>query len=183
MNKALLAALLLSLSAPTLSLAETNVNISVGVPSIPIPAPPQIFFKTPPLFLAPPNLGFYIGVDIPQDLIFISGNYYLFQGNGWYRARHYNGPWASVRRDRLPPPIRNYSIDRIRQHREQEFRSYEREHDHYRGRHYRPGLEEKEYRKEQRRYEKEDRKREKEERKYERREDHRDHGRHRGHDD
>lgn len=182
MNKSIVAALLASLALPALAISETNVNISIGAPPLPIPAPPRVVFQAPPLFLSPPSLGFYIGVDMPYDLVFISGSYYLFQGNSWHRAKHYNGPWTVIRHEHLPPQIRNYSIDRIRQHREQEFHSYQREHDHYRGRHYRPGKEEKRYYKEQRRHEKEERKREKDDRKHGR-DDHHDRGRHGGHDD
>ncbi len=182
MNKTIIAALLVSLSVPTLALSETNVNISVGVPAIPVPAPPRVVFQAPPLFLSPPGIGFYVGVDMPYDMVFISGNYYLFQGNGWYRSRDYNGPWAFVRRDRLPPSIRNYNIERIRHHREHEYLSYRNEHDHYRGRHYRPGKEENEYRKDNHERDKEEKRYEKEERKHDRDERH-DHGRHGGHDD
>ncbi len=182
MNKTIIAALLVTMSVPTLAISETNVNISVGVPAIAIPAPPRVVFEAPPLFLAPPNLGFYIGVDMPHDIVFISGSYYLFQGNGWYRARHYNGPWVSVRHDRLPRSIRNHRIDKIRDYREREYRSYQHEHEHYRGRHYRPDKEEKEYRKEQHRRDKEEKRYEKEERKRDKHEHH-DRGRHGGHDD
>ncbi len=183
MNKAIIASLIASLAFPALALSETNVNISIGAPPVAVLAPPRVVFQTPPLFLAPPKLGFYIGVDMPYDLVFISGSYYLLQGNSWYRSGHYDGPWASVRHDRLPPAIRGYNVDRIRQHREQEYRAYQQERDHYRGRHYRPDKEFKKERKAQKRYEKEERKRDKEERKYEKREEHQDHGKHRGHDE
>jgi hypothetical protein len=154
MNRTIVTALLVALAVPALAAAEANVNINIGLPTISVPAPPRIVFESPPLFLSPPKLGFYIGVDMPYDMVFISGNYYLFQGNTWYRARHHNGPWESVRNDRLPREVRNHRIEKIREFREREYRSYQHGRDQYRGRHYRPGKEMQEYRKEERRQEK-----------------------------
>ncbi|MGB4599414.1 MAG: hypothetical protein WBI04_05490 [Trichlorobacter sp.] len=153
----LLAALL---TAPCFVLAETRVgvNINVGLPAPPLPGLPRITFEVPPLFLAPPSLGFYVGVDMPHDLVLVSGNYYLFQGNHWYRASHYNGPWTSTRYEQLPQQIRRYKVENIRYHRDHEYRSYHDDRDHYRGKHYRPAKEGKQYRKEEKRWEKEERK-------------------------
>lgn len=169
MMSLLLAALL---AAPGASHAEVSVNINVGAPALPLPPPPplppplpggpKIIFQAPPLFLSPPSLGFYIGVDMPYDMMMVSGNYYLFQGNNWYRARHYNGPWVMTRYEQLPPQVRRHKMERIRYYRDHEYRAYAADRDHYRGKHYRPGKErrkhEKEYRKEQKRWEKEERK-------------------------
>jgi len=168
MKKTIVSALLIALTTPALVTAETNVNISVGVPAAVLPALPHVVFEAPPLFLSPPKLGFYVGVDMPYDMVFISGIYYLFQGNGWYKAQHHNGPWQSVRTDRLPREIRNYRIEKIRDYREREYRAYEHDRNQYRGRHHRPGKEDKEYRKEERRN---DRVQEKEERHNDRRQD------------
>ncbi|HIJ96168.1 MAG TPA: hypothetical protein HPP94_10640 [Desulfuromonadales bacterium] len=168
MNKVLISAILIALAAPVLASAETNVNINVGVPALIVPPVPRIFFETPPLFLSPPKLGFYVGVDMPYDMVFISGTYYLFQGNTWYQARHHNGPWNAVRNDRLPREVRNHRIERIREFREREYRSYEHDRDRYRGRHYRPVKEKKVYRSEEHRHEKP---REREERHNDRRQD------------
>lgn len=195
MNKVIAVAIIASLAIPSLALSETNVNISIGAPAIPVPALPRVVFQAPPLFLAPPALGFYIGVDMPYDMVFISGSYYLFQGNNWYRSSHYNGPWATVRHEHLPQSVRKYKIDRIRHHREHEYRAYQQKREHYSGRHYRPGRDEKEERREHKRYEKEERRYEKNERRYEKeerkhekehggdRDDRQDRGRHRGNKD
>ena len=162
----LLAALL---TAPSLALAEADVrvNINVGVPlppPPPLPRAPRVFFNAPPLFLSPPSLGLYIGVDMPYDLVLISGSYYLFQDNNWYRARHYNGPWVLTRYEQLPPKIRKHKLEKIRYHRDHEYRSYHDNRPQYRGKHYRPGKPEKdgkEYRKERQHLEKEERRRDK----------------------
>lgn len=164
----LLASLLLAalLAAPSLALAETRVgvNINVGLPAPPLPPPPplpgapRVTFDVPPLFLAPSSLGFYVGVDMPHDLILVSGSYYLFQGNHWYRANHYNGPWHATRYEQLPHQVRRYKVEKIRYHRDHEYRSYHDNREQYRGKHYRPGKEEKQYRKEDKRRDKEERK-------------------------
>lgn len=162
------------LATPVASQAESNVsvNINVGAPVLPLPPPPplppglpKIFFDVPPLFLSPPSLGIYIGVDMPYDLMLVSGSYYLFHGNHWYRASHYNGPWAATRHDQLPPQVRRHKLEQIRYQRDHEYRAYAADRDHYRGKHYRPGKQQKERRKQDKEYRKEQKRWEKEERK------------------
>lgn len=173
----LLAALL---AAPVCVQAESNVsvNINVGAPVLPLPPPPplpgapKIFFNAPPLFLAPPSLGFYVGVDMPHDLVMVSGIYYLFQGNHWYRANHYNGPWVATRYEQLPPQVRQHRMEKIRYYRDHEYQAYNADRQHYHGRHYRPDHEDKEHRKQEKEYRKEQKRWEKEERKH-----HKKHGR------
>jgi len=145
------------LALPVTAPAEVNVNVNVGIPAprVVVGPPPAVLFERPPLFLAPPSLGFYVGVDGPYDIVFASDFYYIFYGNSWYRSTHYNGPWRAVRYERLPPGIRKHRLEQIRSYRDVEYRSYERERDHYRGRHFRPDKEWKERRKEERRQEKE----------------------------
>lgn len=162
------------LAVPSFALAESNVsvNINVGLPAPPLPPPPplpgapKIFFSAPPLFLAPPSLGFYVGVEMPYDIMLVSGSYYLFQGNHWYRAGHYNGPWVVTRYEQLPPQVRQYRVEKIRYYRDHEYRTYHANRDHYRGKHYRPDKEEKEHRKQEKEYRKEQKRWEKEERKH-----------------
>ncbi len=126
---------------PIQAQAGVNVDINVGLPVAPLPPPiaPRVTFRSPPLFLAPGGLGFYVGVDMPYDLMLVSGTYYLFQGNRWYRASSYNGPWMAVRYDLLPAPVRQHRLERIRSDRDREYRRYREEQEHYRGRPYRPG--------------------------------------------
>lgn len=159
----LLAALL---AVPSLALAEVNVNINLGAPVLPLPplpAPPRILFNAPPLFLAPASLGFYVGVDMPYDMVLLSGSYYLFRGNHWFRGSNYNGPWTATRYEQLPPQIRQYRVEKIRYYRDHEYRAYREDRDHYRGRYFRPGRggnerwqDDRGYRKEEKRWEKEE---------------------------
>ena len=155
MRNSAIITLLCAIAVPAVSAAEINVTVGVPAISVPapprvvIPAPPGIVFETPPLFLSPSGAGYYVGVDTPYDIVFISGTYYLFQGERWYSANHHNGPWLFVRHDRLPAALRKHSIERIRHYREQEYRYYQRDREHYRGQYYRPVYEQREeYRRE-----------------------------------
>jgi hypothetical protein len=162
--------------------AEVNVNISVGVPL------PQVVLPAPPEFIYPPALGFYVAVDVPYDIFLVRGTYYLYRDNGWYRARHYSGPWRVVEHRHLPPGLRKHSYDRIRYYRDDEYRSWSHDRKHYKGRYFRPEKDWKERRKWEKERWKEERKRDKDEWRDDRgrgRDEHRD-DRHRergGHDD
>ncbi len=154
------------------------VVVPVPVPApVPPPPPVPIVIEEPPLFLYPPELGFGVAVGIPHDIFIFSGIYYLHRGDIWYRSGYYNGPWIVTGYRSIPPGLRRHRFERIHYYRDREYRHYEEEHGHYRGKQFRPGKEhrkmEHERLKEEKREWKEDRKREKEERK---------HGKHGGRD-
>ena len=178
-------------ATPLSAMAEVNVSVNIGVPGVVVPVPvprprvivptlPRVVFEAPPLFLAPPQFGFYIGVDVPYDIFFSGSNYYLYYGNSWFRSGYYNGPWVEVQRRHLPYGLRKHRVEYIRSYRDREYRNYDRHRDHYRGRHFRPEHVEhgeqrrgrddwREERKHDKREMKEDRKREKKEWKDDRR--------------
>jgi hypothetical protein len=153
-----------------------GVDIHIGnqpqVVPVPVPPPPPgpVYIEEPPLFLYPPELGFGVAVGIPNDIFYIAGSYYLYQGDIWYRSPYYNGPWAVTRYRALPPGLRRHRFERIHYYRDRDYREYEAGHDRYHGRHFRPEKErrkmEHDMRKEERREWKEERKRDKEERKH-----------------
>ncbi|WP_156915959.1 YXWGXW repeat-containing protein [Desulfatirhabdium butyrativorans] len=91
-------------------------------PPTPPPPPPQVVFQQAPAFIMPPGLGFYVGVDVPYDIVFMSGRYYLYQGNYWYSAPSYNGPWNAIPHGRLPPVLRKHKPEEIRYYRDHEYR-------------------------------------------------------------
>lgn len=147
MNKSI-ALIIAALAVPSAALAEVNVSVNVGVPAaVVIPAPPaprvvvsgpRVIFEAPPLFLAPPQFGFYIGVDVPYDIFFSGNDYYLYYGNSWFRSAWYNGPWTVIERRHLPYGLRKHRVEYIRSYKDREYRSYDRHRDSYRGRHFRP---------------------------------------------
>jgi len=162
---------------------DMNINIGNGggrqpaTVVVPSPAPVSIVVEEPPEFIIPSALGFYVAVGIPYDMFYISNTYYVYRDNTWYRSPRYNGPWVATSYRRLPQGLRRHKFERIRYVRDEEYRRYRGDGDHYRGRHFRPDKHEiKEHRKEERERMKEERKWEKEERKWEKHE--RKHGRH-----
>ncbi|AAR34623.1 hypothetical protein KIP69_06350 [Geobacter sulfurreducens] len=188
MKRAVLALSLALTAVPCFAASDVgfDVNINVGNrPQVVVPAPPPVVvpgppvaIAEPPVFLVPRSLGFYVAVGVPYDLFYLSGSYYLWSGDVWYRSSHYNGPWGVVKYKNLPPGLRKHKLDRIRYHRDGEYRVYEVERDHYRGRHFRPGKESKRERKMDHERWKEERRRDKDGRR-----DHGGKGRGRGHDD
>jgi hypothetical protein len=170
--------------AASSAIAEVSISVNIGNPPPPprhvmVSSSPSIRFEAAPLFLAPSSLGFYVGVDTPYDIIFSSNLYYLYYGNSWHRAGHYNGPWVEVPYRELPPGIRKHRIEQIRSYRDREYRVYRNEREGYRGRNFRPGNERKGEIKEERRRDKnewkDDRRQDREERKEDRQE-HKQHG-------
>jgi len=161
--------LVLAAASPVLAASDVgfDVNINLGnrpgvvvpaPPAVVVPAGPRVVIEEPPVFIIPPRLGFYVGVDIPYDIFYISGRYYLYQDNYWYRAPHYRGPWTVVQYKNLPPGLRKHKLERIRYYRDDEYRVYRMDHDHYRGKRFKPSKEFKEHRKENKRHYKDDHK-------------------------
>ncbi len=100
------------------------VPVPVATPAPPVYVPPPVVIDEPPEFISPPELGFYVAVGVPYDIFFVGGRYYLCRGNAWYAAPNYNGPWASVRYKALPPSVRRYPIERVRNFRDAGYRHY-----------------------------------------------------------
>ena len=157
MKKGFLLLCVAALLSPMSAVAGANVNVNIGIP-VPVPPPrvflpppPALLFERPPLFLAPPRLGIYVGVDVPYDIVFAEDFYYLNYRNAWYRSGNYNGPWVTVRQERLPLVVRRQGVEYIRVHRDREFQNYRRDQDHYRGRRFWAGREIREDRREGRR--------------------------------
>lgn len=162
----------LALGLPLAQAQAANVGVDINIhagtpapPPPPLPVGPRIIIEEPPLFLLPPTLGFHVAVGVPYDLFYVSDSYYLYRDNGWYRAPHYSGPWVRVERRYLPPGLRRHKFERIRYVRDEEYRHYREDEEHYHGRHFRPDKEWKERRKEEHEMRKEEKRWEKEERK------------------
>jgi hypothetical protein len=63
------------------STAPTGVNgdATITQPAVTI-GPPKVVIPNPPLFITPPRLGFYGGVETPYDIVFAYDIYYLYYG-------------------------------------------------------------------------------------------------------
>ena len=102
-------------------------------------APPPETFRVEDdvQFVYPDALGFYVAVGVPYDLFYLQNNYYLFRDGRWLRAPSSRGPWMVQRYRELPPGLRRYRLERIRDYRTREYALYNRDREHYRGRVYR----------------------------------------------
>lgn len=109
-----------------------SVNVNVGNAS------GQMVLNEPPVFIAPPSLGFYVAVGIPYDMFFVDLNYYMYRGGTWYVASGYNGPWVVVQYKRLPWGLRKHKYTQIIRTRDDEYRNYQQDRNNYRGKQYRP---------------------------------------------
>ena len=170
-NTALCAAVFLSFGATLAQAGNVGVDLDVHIgnrpPVVAVPAPPPpVVIEEPPEFVYPGELGFGVAIGLPYDMFYISGSYYLFRGNVWYRAPYYNGPWVVTRYKSLPPGLRRHKLARIHEFREREYRAFRGDREHYRGKYYRPDKHEmKERRNEEKREMKEEKRERKEERK------------------
>lgn len=199
------AAMLCASSAAYAGNVGVDLNVQIGTPPPPAviiretPPPERVIIRDEPAartiiieddvdFIYPSQLGFYVGIGTPYDLFFLNNFYFTYREGYWYRAHNHRGPWAQVEYRYLPPGLRKYKLERIRYYRDREYRVYENDRDHYRGRHSRSEKgewkelrkAEKEYWKEEKRLDKEERKMEKERWKDEQRRDREDHDHDRG---
>ncbi len=96
------------------------------------------YFNEAPQFVYSPELGLYVAVGVPDDLVYTGNDYFYSYGGRWYRGPYYNGPWVPAARTGFPLALLRYRIDQIRHYRDAEFGRYNQDRVHYRGRFYRP---------------------------------------------
>lgn len=160
MKRHLAAAILIVLAGAASAQARMDVSVNIGVPVVVAPPPaatvvtypsypsypsyPQPVAYAEPVYAEPtgfiysPNLGFYVSVGAPYDVVYLDDCYYRNRGGRWFMSRSYGGPWAYVTRERLPYRLHRHDHNQIRYYRDREYRAYLNDRDHYRGRWYRP---------------------------------------------
>lgn len=95
MKRAWLPAVILLVAAwagATPAAAETDVHIGVH-----LGAPPQLVLV--------PRTPVYYAPALPYNSFFYGGQHYLFHDGRWFFAPSYNGPWAAIAVEFVPPPI------------------------------------------------------------------------------
>jgi|GEM_PF-371549 len=107
--------------------ADVNIHISLDAPRAALFHPlydNDYFYNTgySPNLLFVPQLGFYVSVGLPYDLLFFDNFYYVYHSNNWYHSRNYGGPWVVVTHNRLPRTIRNHHWRDIRHYSDREYR-------------------------------------------------------------
>jgi len=98
-NTLMLAALLAAVLVTTGTelMAGVNVNINFG--------PPTVVMAEPPAMVMIPRTQVYFAPDPQLDIFFYGGYWWSPQGDRWYRAQAYNGPWVFVERRYVPAPV------------------------------------------------------------------------------
>ncbi|HJV67108.1 MAG TPA: hypothetical protein VJ550_15355, partial [Geomonas sp.] len=93
----LIFAFLLVCGTVSLAAAEVHVNVNLGPPPIAVAAPPEVVLV--------PGSNVYFVPEVNFDVFFYNGYWWSPRGDRWYRARAYNGPWATVPRRMVPAPV------------------------------------------------------------------------------
>jgi hypothetical protein len=89
--------------------AAAQVSVGIGLPGV------SIGFNVPsyPEFVQVPGYPVYYAPRLNANFFFFDGMYWVYRGDNWYASSWYNGPWALVAPDAVPPfvlriPVRYY---------------------------------------------------------------------------
>ena len=97
--------------------AQVNIDVHIG-------EPPPVVVYSPPTMVLLPEPQMYVAVGVPYDIFFIGDRYYYFREGNWFWAPGYGGPWTYVVYRTLPPGLRKFKVERLREYREREYRVY-----------------------------------------------------------
>lgn len=100
--------------------------------------PPPVYIEQAPQFIYSPQLGMYVAVGVPYDLVYTGSEYFYWYGGYWFHGPYYNGPWAYATRAYYPPALLQFRIGNVRYYRNYEYRQWQRHGQHYNGRFHRP---------------------------------------------
>src|SRR5262245_28347252 len=86
---------------------DVNIGVNIGTPPPPVvvEGPPSIVVDVPPRLVLIPGAPVYYAPALPYNYFFHAGKYYVFHGSQWFYAPTYNGPWAVIAAQRVPPPV------------------------------------------------------------------------------
>ncbi len=109
MFKFLHAPILLGLLLGSVSAANAQVSIGIGLPNVSIGVNLPVY----PQFTVVPGYPVYYAPRVDANLFFYDGMYWLFQDDYWYTSSWYNGPWELVEPEYVPlfilrVPVRYY---------------------------------------------------------------------------
>jgi len=91
--------------AASAALAETHVNVSIGIGNA--PPPPVVVVREEPRVVLVPGSAVYVVNDDRwgYDCFHYGVYWYAYRDGFWYRARAWRGPFASVRTEYVPRAI------------------------------------------------------------------------------
>src|SRR5436190_17411806 len=126
---ALFSLMLLGGLLSTPAVAQVNVTVNIG-------PPPPVIVAAPPTMLFLSDPGVFVAIGVPYDIFFIGERYYYYRGDNWFWAAGYGGPWVYVGNRSLPPGLRKFKVERLREFREREYKVYKVQGPRFRGEHF-----------------------------------------------
>ena len=111
-----LSALAMIATMTSAALAETNVDVRIGIGTP--PPPPVVVVREEPRLVFVPGASVYVVSDRRWDYdTFRYGVYwYAYRGGFWYRARSWRGPYVTLASSRVPRAIINVPTKHWRHH-------------------------------------------------------------------
>lgn len=76
--------------------------------------PPAVVVVDDPRFVVVPGTNVRVVLGVDADIFVVDGSYYYFYDGGWYKGRHYRGPWREIRDRDLPPGLRGKSPKKLK---------------------------------------------------------------------
>jgi hypothetical protein len=107
----LLAAAATGLPTGTLPAGADSISIGVNIGSPPPPpvvvtAPPQpVVVTAPPQLVVVPGTPVLYAPDVDVSYFAYGGRHYTYQGDVWFVASTYRGPWMLIAVERVPKPV------------------------------------------------------------------------------
>lgn len=85
---------------------------------------PEVYLAAPPEFLQPQDLPYFVAIEIPYDLIYLDGVFYLLSHGHWFRSDVFEGPWEMVDGGKLPEALRSVNARNLRTKRDIVIKSF-----------------------------------------------------------
>lgn len=116
--------------------SQLHVPDSVLPSSAPdkVPTPQIALPAVPPQFIYVPKLSFYVAIGTPYDIAYVDSGYFMFRDGTWYGTGYYGGPLLQLEPSTLPSLLLRHDMKEFRRLRDVEFRRYNRDPAHYKGR-------------------------------------------------
>jgi hypothetical protein len=96
--------------------------------------PPTVVFQQPPQLLYSAQLGYYVAVNTPHEMVFVDNTYYIHRHGYWFASPSYSGPFVAAQPQYLPIGLTRYKWAEISRYRDNEYKVYRRDPAHYQGR-------------------------------------------------
>jgi hypothetical protein len=119
--RGVLLGLMLALSLCTVADSATAKKAKVEREHI---VAPEVYLAVPPSFIRPSNQSYFVAIEVPYDLFYHAGSFYLHVRGDWFISDFYEGPWERVRTLQLPPVFRAGKVGGLRAVRDQAAREF-----------------------------------------------------------